>query len=191
MCLITDTARTLTGFNRWFAITETCLAITIFREELRFRFVSLFTVLLFVKIFHWLSQFRYTCLLASSNLTTLNPHPLLLYSLPSPQCTLPTLLSKPSCPQLNVLRRRVEQFPTEINITSATHARIVALMSCLMLVDVGFLAWHTRTMMAEGPSFLILFTFEYVILASSMVTTFCKVCAPPCEVLAESPAPLK
>jgi E3 ubiquitin-protein ligase synoviolin len=42
----------------WFAITETCLALTIFREELRFRFVFLFTVLLFVKIFHWLSQFR-------------------------------------------------------------------------------------------------------------------------------------
>ena len=42
----------------WFAITETCLALTIFREELRFRFVFLFTVLLFVKAFHWLSQFR-------------------------------------------------------------------------------------------------------------------------------------
>ena len=42
----------------WFAITETCLALTIFREELRFRFVFLFTVLLFVKAFHWLAQFR-------------------------------------------------------------------------------------------------------------------------------------
>lgn len=42
----------------WFAITETCLALTIFREELRFRFVFMFTVLLFVKVFHWLSQFR-------------------------------------------------------------------------------------------------------------------------------------
>ena len=29
-------------------------------------------------------------------------------------------------------------------------------------------------MMSEGPSILILFTFEYVLLASMMVTTFCK-----------------
>ena len=64
----------------WFAVTETCLALTIFREELRFRFVFLFTVLLFVKVFHWLSAFR------------------------------------------------VEQFHTELAVTSLTHLRIVLLM---------------------------------------------------------------
>ena len=42
----------------WYAITETCLAMTIFREEFNFRFVAWFTVLLFGKIFHWLMQDR-------------------------------------------------------------------------------------------------------------------------------------
>lgn len=42
----------------WYAITETCLAMTIFREEFNFRFVTLFTALLFLKIFHWLMQDR-------------------------------------------------------------------------------------------------------------------------------------
>ena len=41
-----------------YAITETCLAMTIFREEFNFRFVAWFTVLLFGKIFHWLMQDR-------------------------------------------------------------------------------------------------------------------------------------
>ena len=35
----------------WFAITETCLAMTIFREEFNFRFVALFSALFFLKIF--------------------------------------------------------------------------------------------------------------------------------------------
>ena len=42
----------------WYAITETCLAMTIFREEFNVRFVALFTALLFLKIFHWLMQDR-------------------------------------------------------------------------------------------------------------------------------------
>eukprot|EP00126_Sphaerothecum_destruens_P006962 Sdes_comp19614_c0_seq1m11360 len=42
----------------WYAVTETCLAMTIFRDEFTIRFVVMFTVLLFVKIFHWLCKDR-------------------------------------------------------------------------------------------------------------------------------------
>ena len=110
----------------WFAVTETCLALTIFREELRFRFVFLFTVLLFVKVFHWLSAFR------------------------------------------------VEQFHTELAVSSLTHARIMMLMGILLLTDVFFFVWQAKTLLLEGPSFLLLFAFEYVILSSTIVTTFLK-----------------
>jgi E3 ubiquitin-protein ligase synoviolin len=41
-----------------FAIMETCLALTIFREELSARVVTLFTALLFFKAFHWLARAR-------------------------------------------------------------------------------------------------------------------------------------
>ena len=40
------------------AIIETCLAMTIFRDEFNVKFVALFTVLSFIKIFHWLVQDR-------------------------------------------------------------------------------------------------------------------------------------
>jgi E3 ubiquitin-protein ligase synoviolin len=40
------------------AIMETCLALTIFREEFNLSFVGMFTVLTFVKVFHWLVQDR-------------------------------------------------------------------------------------------------------------------------------------
>ncbi|ORX56169.1 hypothetical protein DM01DRAFT_1285575 [Hesseltinella vesiculosa] len=42
----------------WYAISETCLAMTIFRDEFNLHFVVLFTTLLFLKIFHWLCQDR-------------------------------------------------------------------------------------------------------------------------------------
>ncbi|KAI8821028.1 uncharacterized protein EV422DRAFT_50022 [Fimicolochytrium jonesii] len=42
----------------WFAVTETCLAMTIFRDQFDVRFIVLFAMLLLVKIFHWLSQDR-------------------------------------------------------------------------------------------------------------------------------------
>lgn len=42
----------------WYAITETCLAMTIFRDEFDGRFIVMFTVLLFLKCFHWLGADR-------------------------------------------------------------------------------------------------------------------------------------
>ncbi|CDH56792.1 zinc finger protein [Lichtheimia corymbifera JMRC:FSU:9682] len=42
----------------WYAVSETCLAMTIFREEFNLQFVIVFTTLLFLKIFHWLCQDR-------------------------------------------------------------------------------------------------------------------------------------
>mmetsp|Transcript_18272 Transcript_18272/g.57094 ORF Transcript_18272/g.57094 Transcript_18272/m.57094 type:complete len:445 (+) Transcript_18272:2620-3954(+) len=44
--------------NARYAVTETCLALTIFREELTTRVFALFTALLFAKVFHWLAQAR-------------------------------------------------------------------------------------------------------------------------------------
>ncbi len=40
------------------AIIETCLAMTIFRDEFNVKFVALFTILSFIKVFHWLVQDR-------------------------------------------------------------------------------------------------------------------------------------
>lgn len=42
----------------WYAITETCLAFTVFREDFSHTFVALFTLLLFLKSFHWLAEDR-------------------------------------------------------------------------------------------------------------------------------------
>ncbi|OQV23997.1 E3 ubiquitin-protein ligase synoviolin [Hypsibius exemplaris] len=42
----------------WFALTDTCLAFTVFRDDFSSSFVALFTILLFLKCFHWLAEDR-------------------------------------------------------------------------------------------------------------------------------------
>ena len=56
-----------------YAITETCLALTVFREELNMRVLALFTTLLFVKIFHWLAVMRVEHLARTANARILEP----------------------------------------------------------------------------------------------------------------------
>ncbi|KAE8244860.1 hypothetical protein A4X13_0g6202 [Tilletia indica] len=42
----------------WYALTESLLAMTIFRDEFDAKFVIMFGTLLFLKVFHWLSEDR-------------------------------------------------------------------------------------------------------------------------------------
>ncbi|ORX67118.1 hypothetical protein DL89DRAFT_275675 [Linderina pennispora] len=42
----------------WFAVTETCLALTIFRDEFDAATLTLFVFLLFCKVFHWIMEDR-------------------------------------------------------------------------------------------------------------------------------------
>ncbi|KAM0791258.1 hypothetical protein ACM66B_005734 [Microbotryomycetes sp. NB124-2] len=42
----------------WFAVTETLLALTIFKDDFESSFVMLFISLLFLKVFHWLASDR-------------------------------------------------------------------------------------------------------------------------------------
>jgi hypothetical protein len=42
----------------WYTITEALLAMTLFRDDLNTRFLALFTMLLVVKLFHWLAGDR-------------------------------------------------------------------------------------------------------------------------------------
>ena len=105
------------------AIMETCLAMTIFREEFNVKFVVLFVSLLFVKIFHWLCS------------------------------------------------DRVEYIETSPTVTRLSHIRVCTLMIVLLSLDVVFLQYAIAHTLKAGPSVLLLFGFEYVILASRVVTT--------------------
>jgi E3 ubiquitin-protein ligase synoviolin len=76
------------------AIMETCLAMTIFREEFNVSFVAMFTILTFVKVFHWLVQDRVDYIETTPSVSRLQHFRivtfimLLLVSQPPGQCSI-------------------------------------------------------------------------------------------------------
>ena len=102
-------------------IMEMCIAMTIFREEFSFSFIRYFSLLLFLKVFHWLSS------------------------------------------------DRVEFLETTPNITASQHVRCSSLIASLLLVDILFLREAIVDMTSQGPSVLLLFAFEYIILATGCI----------------------
>ena len=108
------------------AVMETCLAMTIFREEFNARFVAMFVGLLFVKSFHW------------------------LYS------------------------DRVQYAETAPTLSRVTHVRLAAFMTTLLFTDLSMLSYIVGKTIEKGPSVLLLFGFEYVILATKLFVGFAK-----------------
>ncbi|CAL5228388.1 g11511 [Coccomyxa viridis] len=108
------------------AIIETCLAMTIFRDEFNVKFVALFTILSFIKVFHWLVQ------------------------------------------------DRVDYIETTPHVSRLHHLRIVTFMGILLAIDSAFLKYLVGKTLEKSASVHLLFSFEYVILASAIISTFLK-----------------
>ena len=103
------------------SLMETCIAMTIFREEFSVSFVSYFSLLLFLKVFHWLAT------------------------------------------------DRVEFLETTPTVTRLQHARCTSLVVFLLLVDILFLREAIVSMTTQGMSVVLLFAFEYIILATTCI----------------------
>ncbi|GAA5940902.1 uncharacterized protein JCM15063_000914 [Sporobolomyces koalae] len=110
----------------WFAVTETLLALTIFKDEFESSFVVLFVSLLFLKVFHWLSS------------------------------------------------DRIEAMEQSANVPRLAHARMIGLLSSLWVADVAMLLFAADCILVEGPTVMIMFASEYMILVASVWATSMK-----------------
>ncbi|ESN95417.1 hypothetical protein HELRODRAFT_102639 [Helobdella robusta] len=110
----------------WYAVTETCLAFTVFRDDFSPRFVALFTMLLFVKCFHWLAEDRVDYF----------------------------------------FNYQMERSPV---ISVLFHARAIALLALLTMVDLYFTNHAYHNTLIKGPSVQLVFGFEYAILLTMVL----------------------
>ncbi|GAA5984220.1 hypothetical protein JCM10908_006098 [Rhodotorula pacifica] len=110
----------------WFAITETLLALTIFKDDFESTFVLLFVGLLFLKVFHWLAS------------------------------------------------DRIEMMEQAAQVSRLAHARMVGLLALLWLADIGCLVFAIESIMIDGPTVMIMFASEYLILIASVWTLSAK-----------------
>ena len=79
------------------AVMETCLAMTIFREEFNVGFVAMFTILTFIKVFHWLVQDRVDFIETTPQVSRLNHIRVISFMF------LLLVTSKPGCPSQIIL----------------------------------------------------------------------------------------
>ena len=105
----------------WYAVTETCLAMTIFREEFDTRFFLFFTLLLAVKIFHWLAQ------------------------------------------------DRVEYMEQTVEVSRGFHMRMTSIIVLLLALDTYLVQDCLEKILVRGPNVMIMFAFEFTILASTIL----------------------
>ncbi|GJN90576.1 hypothetical protein Rhopal_003588-T1 [Rhodotorula paludigena] len=110
----------------WFAVTETLLALTIFRQDFDSSFVVLFVSLLFLKVFHWLAA------------------------------------------------DRVEAMEQAAQVSRLAHARMAGILSLLWLADVVLILYAFDSIMIDGPTVMIMFASEYMILLAQVWSTTMK-----------------
>ncbi|KXN74868.1 hypothetical protein CONCODRAFT_1935 [Conidiobolus coronatus NRRL 28638] len=110
----------------WFAVTETCLAMTIFKSSFDSQFIILFVTLLFIKTFHWLVQDRIE------------------------------------------LIEQADATPVSF------HVKMLALIGLLGIVDTSFILYTFQYSLVNEVDMIIVFGFEYTILAINLIATFFK-----------------
>ena len=137
------------------AVMETCLAMTIFRDEFNVEFVAMFVILTFIKVFHWLVQDRVDYLETTPTVSRL--HHLRITSF---ICLLG-------------VRLQAACFYS-VHQSSLLPIAITHLNICLQLVDAMFLTFTVSKTLERSASVHLLFAFEYVIQTSVLASTAIK-----------------
>ena len=63
---------------------------------------------------------------------------------------------------------------TTADVSIMGHVKVATLMLLLLFGDAMFLVYSLRTTIETGPSVLLLFAFEYVILATITISGLCR-----------------
>ncbi|ODN77017.1 hypothetical protein L202_05563 [Cryptococcus amylolentus CBS 6039] len=109
----------------WAFMTESLLALAIFREDFNIGFILMLSILIFLKCFHWITADRV------DYMDQIPP--------PGPPKTF--------------------------------HARMVGIITILMVLDLFFVSYALNTILTEGVSSMIIFTTEFLILQTSIAGT--------------------
>lgn len=141
----------------WYALTETCLAFTVFRDDFNPKFVALFTVLLFLKSFHWLAEERvdYVSFFSQENVT-----------------------------KLNFFVFQMERSPV---IGWLFHIRVSSLLSILGLLDYYLIAYAYQSTVTKGATVQLVFGFEYAVLITMVINAAIKYVLHAAELRSDTP----
>lgn len=140
---------------------ETCLAMTIFREEFNVNFVAMFTILTFIKVFHWLVQDRVDYIETTPTVSRLSHARILIF--------MGILLVRELASHSNGdLAHRASYVQAMHCCSHVACCHATAHLSRLVFpqsVDSAFLQYLIGKTLAKSASVHLLFAFEYIIQA--------------------------
>lgn len=145
---------------RW-NVTETCFAFTMFRSELTVGTIGLFCSLILAKCLHWAVELRGAHLRMTED----------VFYFPEDH---PTNDGRSRDPSKEGWWRRFKghfKFPPNVPRVRLSHWKYYALMNLLYLCDIGVLGYFASSLLEEGPSVHILFSFEVAILLISNMSS--------------------
>lgn len=152
----------------WYALTETCLAFTVFRDDFNPKFVALFTVLLFLKSFHWLAEERVDYVNFFANFFTIFSAATNYYSKLLQFC----------------LHFQMERSPV---IGALFHFRVSALLFVLALLDYLMISHAYSATITKGATVQLVFGFEYAILITMVANIAIKYVLHAAEMRTDTP----
>jgi E3 ubiquitin-protein ligase synoviolin len=135
----------------WYAVTETCLAATIFRDDFDIRFIVMFGVLLFIKCFSWIGGGRveFVCYLSEES-------PVAMFTALSVELHPAPLDFSRDCANEEL---QMEQQPPERPVLF--HIRLASSLLLLTATCLG-MVWHSITAVLERgkPNMMVSFAMS-------------------------------
>ncbi len=168
---------TIVDHIRW-NVTETCIALTMFRQEISIKTLGIFLVIILGKCLHWALELRINHLRMTEEVFYfLNDDDNVMFD--------PNRTSQSNEKENQIwwfwralglftpkaLKTRAYDFHQGFPRVRKNHVKIFSLMNILFFFDVmslSYCAWH---LLEDGPSIFIMFLFESAVLMASIMSS--------------------
>jgi E3 ubiquitin-protein ligase synoviolin len=163
---------TIIDHCRW-NVTETCIALTMFRQQLNCSVIVLFLCLVLVKCLHWAVDLRCSHLRMTEDAFYLDDSDDLLSDFA------PTAESKNIEGDTSwyvkafnlVLPNRIVNMSTTLPRMRKNHILLVILMALLYIFDLVMVTFCVSRLIKDGPNVFIIFLFEAAVLTASIMSS--------------------
>jgi E3 ubiquitin-protein ligase synoviolin len=143
----------------WLTVTELLLSMAIFRDEFDAKFAFYLALLLLLKGLHWITADRVDFMEHATPTAAPNPVANPPTDPPGADGVPPQAPARPTAGGLGVMNRAPFR----------SHFILHIFFACLFAADLGVLRASSQSVQAEGPSVMLLFGFEALILATSLL----------------------
>lgn len=163
---------TIVDHCRW-NVTETCIALTMFRQQLNCSVFVLFLCLVLVKCLHWAVDLRCNHLRMTEDAFYFDDSD----DFPSGRASIEKrkILDHGTSWSFKAMElflpKRIIEMSTRLPRIRKNHILLVSLMALLYIFDLAIVTFFVSRLIKDGPSVFIIFLFEAAVLTASIMSS--------------------